>query len=74
LSGGVTVTAAINAAAFVAEQLLLGLVTKWLSEGKNPEAEARRVVRIESGVAQVDAELQALVDAKPSGKTPNTGE
>jgi hypothetical protein len=57
----------------VAESLLKGLVTKWLSEGKNPETEARRVVRIESGVAVVDAELQAAVDALPSGKTPNTG-
>jgi hypothetical protein len=67
------VTSATSAAVAVAESLLTGLITKWLSEGKNPETEARRVVRIESGVAQVDAELQAMVDAKPSGKTPNTG-
>lgn len=65
--------AATSAAVAVAESLLTGLITKWLSEGKNPETEARRVVRIESGVARVDAELQAAVDSMPPAKA-NRGE
>ncbi len=62
-----------TAAVAVAESLLTGLITKWLSEGKDPEVEARRIVRIESGVAKVDAELQAAVDSMPSAKA-NRGE
>jgi hypothetical protein len=67
------VSAATSAAVAVAESLLSGLITKWLSEGKNPESEARRVVRIESGVARVDSELQGVVDSMPSAKA-NRGE
>lgn len=64
--------AAAKAAIAAAEALLKGLIGKWVSEGKDPQVEALRIVGIEGGVAAVDAELQALVDAKPSG-TPNTG-
>lgn len=64
--------AAARAGIAAAEALLKGLIGKWVSEGKDPQAEALRIVGIDGGVAAVNSELQDLVDAKPSG-TPNTG-
>lgn len=67
--------AAAKAGVAAAEALLKGLIGKWVSDGKDPQAEAKRLLRVEGidpEVAAATQELQDLVDAKPSGN-PNTG-
>jgi hypothetical protein len=55
----------MNAAAKAALLVLEGLVEHWVSQGKDPHAEAIRIAGIEGKVHDINKELQAEVARLP---------
>jgi hypothetical protein len=66
--------AAAAASVAAAEAILKGLIGEWVSQGKDPQAEAIKIRDLYAPKAAIDAEVQAEIDAAPRRPTPNTGE
>ncbi len=62
----------MDAAKQAALAVLGALVDRWITDGKNPEREAKRLTEAYAARAPIDAKLDAAVAAKPS--RPNTGD
>ncbi len=62
----------MNAAAEAAVAILKALVDHWVTQGKDPQVEAIRIVGIEGHVHAVDLELQAEVNRLPKA-VPGSG-
>jgi hypothetical protein len=63
-----------EAAATAALGILGELVKRWVSDGRDPETEARRIVESYAGRSAVDTRAYAELDRRFPERTPNTGE
>ena len=60
-------------AAEAAMVVLKGLLGKWVADGKDPHVEAVKLMSSYEAKADIDAELQAMVDAR-TGRVPGSSE